>query len=363
MNTIDIPREWEQAADRIKQDTKANIVMCIVIGRIDSGKSTFCKYLTNTWTASGIRVGYVDSDLGQSTIGPPTTVGLKIFNTPPQQQRDYSNFFDLHFVGNTAPEGFLLQTLHAVKKMVDKSLQQVSQITLVDTTGFIDGPAARILKQYKIEMVRPQWIIALQAEDEMEHLLRGYEKMGWHVIRLTCSKQVVTRSQAERQKYRNERYKAYFKSAKVIDCPIHTVVFPSCILGTGQRINPLELPKETYMPDTKYLYIEKCGSELLIVVDRLVESVSFYKLKEYFSVTSIACTERVELKDLIVGLNDKDGNTLGLGTIIDLDPLNDNLTLFTPVQDIHKVTTIYLGNIKVEQGEKECGKIRAVRYL
>ena len=52
MNTIDIPGEWEQVADRIKQDTKASVVTCIVIG-----KSTFCKYLTNTWTASGTQIG------------------------------------------------------------------------------------------------------------------------------------------------------------------------------------------------------------------------------------------------------------------------------------------------------------------
>ncbi len=362
MSAIDIPGEWEQSADRIKQDAKTCIVTCIVIGKIDSGKSTFCKYLTHTWTASKIRVGYVDSDVGQSTIGPPTTVGLKIFNTPPNQH-DHSNLSELHFVGNTSPEGFLLQTLHAVKRMADKSHQQGSQITLVDTTGLIDGPVARIFKLHKIEMLRPQWIVALQAEDEMEHLLKGYEKMGWQIIRLACSKQVVTRSQAERQKYRNERYKAYFKSAKVINCPIHKVVFPSCILGTGQRINPLTLPKETYMSDTKYLYIEKCGSELLIIVDRLVDSTPFCKIKEYFGVTSIACIERFELKDILVGLNDRDNNTLGLGTIIDLGPLDDKLTLFTPVQDIHKVTAIYLGNIKVEQGEKERGKIRAIRYL
>ena len=362
MNTIDIPREWEQVADRIKQDAKTCGVTCIVIGKIDSGKSTFCKYLVHTWTASEIRVGYVDSDVGQSTIGPPTTVGLKIFNTPPNQH-DYSNFFQLHFVGNTTPEGFLLQTLHAVKKMVDKSLQQGSQITLVDTTGFIDGPAARILKQYKIEMLRPQWIVALQAGDEMEHLLRGYEKMGWHVIRLTCSRRVVTRSQAERQRYRNERYKAYFKSAKVVDCSIHKVVLPSCIIGTGKRVNHCELPKEICMHDTQYLYMEKCGSELLIIVNRLDESIPFYKLKGYLNVTSIAYMERLELKNLLVGLNERNNNTLGVGTIIDLDPLTDRLTLFTPVQDIHKVTTIYLGNIKVEPGEKECGKIRAVRYL
>src|SRR5574337_447384 len=137
MNHIDIPGEWELVAEQIKQDAKT----CIVIGKIDSGKSTLCKYLIHTWTASRIRVGYVDSDLGQSTLGTPTTVCLKIFNTPPHQS-DYANPSHLHFVGNTAPEGFLVQTLHAVKMMVDKSLQQGSEITLVDTTGFIDGPVA-----------------------------------------------------------------------------------------------------------------------------------------------------------------------------------------------------------------------------
>ena len=105
MNTIDIQRDWEQSADRIKQDAKPCGVTCIVIGEIDSGKSTFCKYLVHTWTTSEIRVGYVDSDAGQSTIGTPVTVGLNIFNTPPVQH-DYSNFLELYFVGNTSPEGF-----------------------------------------------------------------------------------------------------------------------------------------------------------------------------------------------------------------------------------------------------------------
>jgi len=72
----------------------------------------------------------------------------------------------------------------------------------IDIPGEWKQVADRI-KQCKKEMLRPQWIIALQTGDEMQHLLRGYEKMGWHVIRLTCSKQVITRSQAERQRYRN----------------------------------------------------------------------------------------------------------------------------------------------------------------
>lgn len=358
MNTIDIPKGWDQVAERIKQDTK----LCVVVGKIDSGKSTLCKYLVHTWTASGIRVGYVDSDLGQSTLGVPATVGLKIFNTPPHES-DYANPAHMHFVGNTAPEGFLLQMLHAVKTMADKSRQEGSKITLVDTTGFIDGPVARILKLHKIEMLRPQWILALQAEDEMEHLLSGYEKMGWQVMRLGCSKRVISRSQTERQKYRSEKYKAYFRGAKIVECSMHKVVFPACIIGTGQRIHPPELPRDAGIQGMNHLYVEKCGNELLIMADRMDTSMPFYKLKGYFGVTSVVFIERHGLKDLLVGLNDNDNNTMGLGTINDFDPFAGKLTLFTPVYDFHMVATIRLGVLKLERGEKEYGKTRVIQYV
>lgn len=358
MKGISIPKEWEFVTDKIKQDLNTGIV----IGKIDSGKSTLCKYLIHKWTALRIRVGYVDSDIGQSTLGPPTSVSLKLFSSPPSLN-DYSNPTDMHFVGNTSPEGFLLQTLRAVKTMVDKSHQRRAEITLVDTTGFIEGPVARILKLHKIEMLRPEWIIALQTENEMEHLLMGYEKMGWQVIRLACSKQVITRSQAERQKYRNEKFKAYFKSAKTVNCSIHNVVFPSCILGTGHRIPPAELPKGIFVHGMNYLYVEKCGSELLIIADRMDASIPLHKLKKYFNVTLIMFVERLQIKDLLVGLNDRDNNTLGLGIIVDLDPSSGNLTLFTPVQDIRKVSTIHLGSVKVGQGRKECGKIKPIHYF
>ncbi|TVM03831.1 MAG: hypothetical protein CV087_02905 [Candidatus Brocadia sp. WS118] len=357
MNTIDVPKEWHQTAEKLKHGTNVGII----IGKIDSGKSVLCKYLARAWTASRIRVGYVDSDLGQSTIGFPTTVSLKIFDAPPQCRND-SNPSHFQFVGNTAPEGFLLQTLHAVKMMTDKSRQQGAEITLIDTSGFIDGPVARILKLHKIEMLRPQWILALQAKDEIEHLLKGYEKMGWQIIRLACSKHVVTRSQAERQRYRNEKYKAYFKQARITDCSVHKVVFPSCVLGTGERIDPSALPKEICMHGMNRPYLEKCGNELLIIADDVGASIPVSQLKESFDVGLVVLIEKPGLKDLLVGLNDEYNNTLGLATVIDLDPFAGKLTLFTPVQDIHKVATIRLGTVKVERDGGEYGRARVIQY-
>ncbi|MCF6159291.1 MAG: hypothetical protein E3K32_12165 [wastewater metagenome] len=356
MDKIYIPGEWKSVADQIKSDTK----ICIIIGKNDSGKSTFCKFLVHYWTSSRIRVGYVDSDLGQSTIGLPTTVSVKVFNAPPRSVNHF-DFTALHFVGNTSPVGFLLQTLNATRLMVDKSYQHNAGITLVDTTGFIEGPVARTLKFHKIEMLRPQRIIALQADNEAEHLLKGYEKMGWRVTRLIRSKYVVAKSYSERQDYRAQKYKAYFKAARVKQCPLDNVVFPACILGTGKRVYSDELPEEFYTKTISYM--EKCGSELLVVADRFDTSVPFCKLKKMFGVTSIVWISRSDLRNLLVGLNDKDNSTLGLGIITDLDPISKKLALFTPVQDIHEIATVHLGGLKIEKGERENGKIRVIQYV
>lgn len=358
MDNICISKEWELVADRIKQNAKT----CIVLGSVNSGKSTFCKFLVQKWTASKICVGYIDSDLGQSTLGLPTTVSMKVFRDPPYPD-DYSRPNGLHFVGNTSPEGFLLQTLHALRIMVDTCFQQGSEIALIDTTGFIDGPVARILKFYKIEMLKPQWIIALQAQGEIEHLLRGYERMGWRIIRLASSKQVIVRSQAERQKYRSEKYRAYFKRAMVIQYPVTKLVFPSSILGAGQRVYPADVPKEILANSSDYWYMEKSGSELLIVADHADTILPADKLKKFFGIATVICINKSELKDLLVGLHDRRNNTLGLGTIVDLDPTTETLTLFTPVQDTHKIVTVHLGALKIEQGGNETGKIRVIRYV
>ncbi|MGQ3686383.1 MAG: Clp1/GlmU family protein [Candidatus Loosdrechtia sp.] len=359
MDNICIPPEWKQAAEKIKYNTK----ICIVLGRTDSGKSTLCKFLVHHWTSSGIRVGYVDSDLGQSTIGQPATVAVKIFSNPPKPD-EYLHFTSFHFVGNTSPEGFLLQTLHAIKLTVEKSHQYGAEITLVDTTGFVDGPVARILKLYKIEMLKPQWIIALQKKEEIEHLLKGYEKMGREVIRLACSKMVVTRSQVERLDYRNQKYKDYFKEAKPVVCSIHKVAFPFCILGTGQRVFPHELPEKIQGKIAiNYPYLEKCGSELLIIADRPDEELPFCELKKIFGVTSVVFIDKSEIKNLLVGLNDDNNNTLGLGVIVDLNPQSNKLTLFTPVLNTDGIGEVHLGAIKIVEGKREGGRLRVLQYL
>lgn len=97
--------------------------------------------------------------------------------------------------------------------------------------------------------------------------------------------------------------------------------------------------------------------------DHMDVSIPVYKLKGYFGASSVVLIERQQLKDLLVGLNDENNTTLGLGTVTDLDPFAGKITLFTPVSNISKIATIRLGALKIERGEREYGRTQIIQYL
>jgi len=71
---VEILPEWGRAADAIL----ARPGVVVLLGASDSGKTTLCRILGEHWRAAGRAVGLVDGDIGQSSIGPPATVGLAI---------------------------------------------------------------------------------------------------------------------------------------------------------------------------------------------------------------------------------------------------------------------------------------------
>ena len=68
-----IPNSWIEAYRIIREFQKKPTVI-MVVGGVDSGKTSFCTYLTNKMVNDKCKVAVIDEDLGQSDIGPPSTV-------------------------------------------------------------------------------------------------------------------------------------------------------------------------------------------------------------------------------------------------------------------------------------------------
>ncbi len=178
----------------------------IVIGGVDSGKSTLVKYLVRKLVYGNRKVSLVDSDIGQSSLGLPGTISMKVFRGPKGLGR--FRFQKMFFVGVTNPARKIASVVTGTKRMVELC-RKASRTVLVDTTGLVAGGVGSVLKVRKIQAVAPDHVIALQRNDELEHILGVMS--GVRIHRLEVSEKARIRSRAERVRYRRAKFDAYFR--------------------------------------------------------------------------------------------------------------------------------------------------------
>ena len=190
---------WKDLVEKLEEeDTPQRIY---VLGETNSGKTTFCRYLVDEMAQHG-KTAYVDCDMGQSTIGPPTTEGLAL--SPPRETY-------LRFVGSTSPGGHFLQTLTGAKRLVEKAAELGAAVTIIDSPGLVSGGVGSEFQFQMIDLLRPTLVVALQNGRELEHLLANFARHpGIAIHRIPVSPAAVARTTTERRRYREERFATYF---------------------------------------------------------------------------------------------------------------------------------------------------------
>lgn len=273
--------EWK----RIIEDIDNIRGISMIIGATDSGKSSLLKYLLRTLLRKKLIVSFVDSDIGQSSLGLPGTICMKTF----YHEHDFNKFIfkKMSFVGTVNPAMNMSAVISITGKMT-KICAEKSDITLIDTSGLISGEIGKSLKILKIKTVKPDLIIALQREKELEHILVSANE--FHIQRIPVSQMVKSRSREERILYRKIKFREYFDKYKM---------------------NNFSLPKKTM----------QC----------------YYKTNNFLP----------EFPDYfqgkIIGLNHND-ETKALGIINEID---DNFIIFTsPIHSLKNINKIFFGDIK-----------------
>jgi polynucleotide 5'-hydroxyl-kinase GRC3/NOL9 len=210
---IDIPATWERsAADIIRHRWRT----VLIIGAVDRGKSTYCQFLSQRLLAAGFRVAVVDADVGQKNIGPPATITLGY----PEAAQCLAEVQPaaLYFVGAVSPVGHLLPMVVGTQQLVARAR---APFVLVNTTGLVHG-VGQILKSYKIEALRPQVIVALEQEHELQPLLTAYR--NYRVWRLQPSTSARVKTSEERRLAREHAFQRYFQTAAEVALPAHTLL-------------------------------------------------------------------------------------------------------------------------------------------
>lgn len=326
----------------------------MLLGAIDTGKSSFAKYLIQQGLQKGYRVAHIDADMGQSTLGPPCTIGMKILH-------DKSDWIGgetlLHFIGATSPVGHFLTTVVGINKLVEKAKSQNANLIIIDTTGLVYGDIARELKFRKVESVNPQYLVAFQRKGEIEHLLIPHEKSGrCKIFRLPVSEKVVPRSPDDRRAYREQKFAEYFKLTKPIGISITQVAFHNTWLNSGRT---LHLNEQTFLEKILgaiIVYGEIIGNTLFIITGSKYDSEELYKIESRFGISRFNINELAKLQNLIIGLNSGNNETIAIGILLDIDSRTHKLKILTPLSDLSKIKLIEFGFIRVDKSGKELGK-------
>ncbi len=193
----------------------------LLLGATNSGKSTLARYLIERFISKNIVAFLIDSDIGQSSLGLPGTINMKIFKKA-EDIEDLSTE-KIFFVGSLNPAKKIPLMIDGLKKMVSDARnvdiinvpRTESKLILVDTTGLIHEEAGKALKHRKIEAIRPEHLIAIQRHDELEHLIAPIKDIDIH--RIKASKMVIERDRETRIRYRREKFNEYFSEKKVTE--------------------------------------------------------------------------------------------------------------------------------------------------
>lgn len=248
-------RHWLNLAASLK-DTP-NFQSVYVTGESNAGKTTLCRYLVDE--LSTFSVGYLDCDPGQSQIGPPGTVGLKVLAKRGDSQREMY----LRFIGTTSPASNVLQCLAGIKRLQEKAVECKVQRLIVDSSGFVQGSFAREFQYQVIDLIRPDTVVVLMDEKGVNPLFRNF--LGTpqiEILRFPISESAVSRTPPVRKAYRRESFSHYFKTAEAIE-----IAFKR--LGLHGKIPRLQNPEMW-----KNLLIGLCDSENFTLRLGIIEHVN-----------------------------------------------------------------------------------------
>jgi polynucleotide 5'-kinase involved in rRNA processing len=298
--TFAMGTELEEVYDRLL----GNPGVVFLLGGVDTGKTTFGIELVRRATELGIAAAIVDADIAQSTVGPPTTVGLKLCSGIESFAREGLRQADgLGFVGAITPRGHLLSLVTATAKLVDRARAADCALIVVDTTSLVAGLHGQLLKFHKMELVEPDFVVAFERGEELEPL-RGIAQRFTpaDVIKVGVGLDVAARSVEERMTFREEQFAAYFST------------------GVSRwRVKPM-----VFMPT----------------------------LPPEFDLGL--------LESIVVGMDDGKGTCVGIG-VLEFDQSDGILRMASPVSE--GVRGLRLGSIKIDTGGRSKGPVSFINLF
>ena len=335
-----VNQHWEKLASRIIKPQQ----VVLVIGSTDVGKTTFCRFLADSAVDRGLKTAFVDADVGQSQIGPPTTIGMKSL-APESSPVQFNGVADhLYFVGDLSPRGHYLEMLTGTRLMVDRARETEADFVIIDTTGYIHDAPAIILKQHKIALIRPDHVVCIGRSNELGQITACYSQQDWlNIHYLVPHRNVRSKSSKARSRYRKAQFDAYFGAAckpklavesgetcgpelalqksenSIQHLPFEQIRGERSPFFIGRIANERELEILSRLTETQVYHAEWGHRTLCLIASKSLSKATITHIKNYLSLTHVTAEVSAYFQRRVVGCIDAAGDTYAIGIIEAVD--------------------------------------------
>ena len=281
----------------------------MMLGAVDVGKTTTATQLAAAAVRAGVPAAIVDADTGQSDLGPPAAVGWGPVRTPVRHMADVP-LAGLSFVGDTSPQRVYRYLVEGTLELTVRARRRGAQIAVVDTTGWIEGAGAAA-KLRKIRRLAPRHLVAIQRDREVEPIL-AHVPRDTVVHRLRPAPVVRRRSAEERRAVRESKFAAYFAGS-----------------------TPLSLDFDRVTPQRATWYLANRIPPSRVLTDVPPDALRY----------------------LLVGLADRRGTIMAMGTVTEVEPALRRLSVTAPRVSPRAVRFVQWGILRVTPAGREAGRL------
>lgn len=345
-----IPPSWIEASNHVLeiQDRPA---LLMVMGKVDSGKSSFCTYVVNKLLNEKHKVAVLDGDLGQSDIGPPCSVAYNFVEKP------VTDLFNLEarnafFVGVTSPSSAVDKVIEGLVSLKREILDGNPDFVVVNTDGWVEGEDAVNYKIGLVNALSPSIVLCVKQGDELTPLISALENSRKLIIESPPT--IKQRNREKRKSLRELGYVKYLKNAKVQSIPLSWVnVEGSELINISKISEKNRRARIIYdLLGMKPLHLVELKDRVYVVVGkgRWISDENIKKTEQFVD-KKVEVIRKGQEEGALTALYSSEKRFLGIGILQEVDYIRKTLKILTPVSK--EIATIVVGRVKLDKNLKE----------
>jgi polynucleotide 5'-hydroxyl-kinase GRC3/NOL9 len=223
------PGSWIETMETILE---AKAGKAVVIGNVDSGKSTFCTILANLALNAGMKIAILDADLGQSDIGPPSTIGMGRVQKNVLSLSEVDSDL-LYFAGYISPAPITDKVLRGIKSLLNYT-KNVDAL-VVNTDGWVLDDQAIIYKKCLIDSIEPDFVVGIGNQNEVRPILELIKQTSFHIDSPPI---ILRRTREQRKELREYGYRKHLANGRVVKVSIDRVQLS---YSNGMAVKPSDI--------------------------------------------------------------------------------------------------------------------------